>query len=255
MKSTLRMAAWCLKARVRGTASACASSAPNKWASLGRSYREILAYYYPGTAWDSPAADLSWQRLGGELDFTADDPAGAGSRRAGIGGASGEALTATYKWPVPTNIEIRVYPDLDTFRNATGEPGWVAAHTEGRRIHLQPVAVLRQQGRSRIDAVARTDARVCWNRRPASGFRLVSRRTGQLSGKRTRGRRRAHSFGPRFAPDRRPGPGPPRLCRRDRLGRESCAALWRRRCLDWVKRGVPAEVTKASTNQATTKSK
>jgi stage II sporulation protein D len=39
-----------------------------------------------------------------------------------------------------------VYPDVETFRNATGEPGWVAARTSGRRIHLQPAAVLRARG-------------------------------------------------------------------------------------------------------------
>jgi stage II sporulation protein D len=46
----------------------------------------------------------------------------------------------------PNGVEIRVYPDLDSFRNATGEPGWVAARTDGRRVHLQPAAVLRARG-------------------------------------------------------------------------------------------------------------
>jgi stage II sporulation protein D len=48
--------------------------------------------------------------------------------------------------PAPGTIEIRVYPDVETFRNATGEPGWVAAHTAGRRIDLQPAGVLRGKG-------------------------------------------------------------------------------------------------------------
>jgi stage II sporulation protein D len=43
-------------------------------------------------------------------------------------------------------VEIRLYPDLDSFRNITGEPGWVAARTDGRRVHLQPAAVLRSHG-------------------------------------------------------------------------------------------------------------
>jgi hypothetical protein len=34
----------------------------------------------------------------------------------------------------------RHYPTLDAFRNATGEPGWVAARTVGTRIDLQPAA-------------------------------------------------------------------------------------------------------------------
>ena len=46
---------------------------------------------------------------------------------------------------MPRDLEVRVYPDVETFRNATGEPGWVAAHTEGRRIHLQPAAILRSR--------------------------------------------------------------------------------------------------------------
>jgi stage II sporulation protein D len=46
----------------------------------------------------------------------------------------------------PAGVEIRLYPDLDSFRNVTGEPGWVAARTDGRRVHLQPVALLRSQG-------------------------------------------------------------------------------------------------------------
>src|ERR1039458_3256020 len=43
-------------------------------------------------------------------------------------------------WSAPLGIEVRVYPDTATFRNATGEPGWVAARTAGRRIHMQPGA-------------------------------------------------------------------------------------------------------------------
>ena len=45
----------------------------------------------------------------------------------------------------PVRVRLR-YPDLDTFRNATGEPGTVAGFTEGRRIHLQPTATLRAHG-------------------------------------------------------------------------------------------------------------
>jgi stage II sporulation protein D len=55
-------------------------------------------------------------------------------------------IAAQYAWTAPGGIEIRVYPDVETFRNATGEPGWVAARTSARRIHLQPAAVLRARG-------------------------------------------------------------------------------------------------------------
>ena len=36
-------------------------------------------------------------------------------------------------------IEVRVYPDAEGFRDATGEPGWVAAYAHGARIEMQPV--------------------------------------------------------------------------------------------------------------------
>src|ERR1035438_3601447 len=52
-------------------------------------------------------------------------------------------IAELYGWTAPGGVEIRVYPNVETFRNATGEPGWVAARTSGRRIHLQPAAVLR----------------------------------------------------------------------------------------------------------------
>jgi stage II sporulation protein D len=82
---------------------------------------------------------LSWQRLAGEsialLTIRPD--------RDGAVLASAERLVRTLSqrtgWPIPANIEIRVYPDVDTFRNATGEPGWVAGYTDGHRIHLQPL--------------------------------------------------------------------------------------------------------------------
>ena len=109
----------------------------------GRSYREILAFYYPGTAMGATARGIAWQRLGGDSIalFTAEPD------RDGAVLALAERLVAAVarrtQWPVPAGIEVRVYPTVDAFRNATGEPGWVAAHTDGRRIHLQPVTVLR----------------------------------------------------------------------------------------------------------------
>jgi len=50
------------------------------------------------------------------------------------------AVARRTQWPVPAGIEIRIYPSVDAFRDSTGEPGWVAAHTAGVRIDLQPPA-------------------------------------------------------------------------------------------------------------------
>ena len=109
----------------------------------GRSYREILAFYYPATAIGATARGFSWQRLGGEsITLYTTQPSQDGAVLA-LGQRLRGALERRTPWPAPSGIEIRVYPTVDAFRNATGEPGWVAAHTEGRRIHLQPAAVLR----------------------------------------------------------------------------------------------------------------
>ena len=42
--------------------------------------------------------------------------------------------------------KLKVYPTVAAFRDATGEPGWVAASTRGRTIRLQPTDVLRDAG-------------------------------------------------------------------------------------------------------------
>jgi stage II sporulation protein D len=108
--------------------------------SNGRSYHEILAFYYPGTAAGMTGRGISWQRLGGDsivLLTTHSDRDGAilalAERRL-------REAAARVSLPLPRDLEIRIYPDLDSFRNATGESGGVAGYTEGRHIHLQPAA-------------------------------------------------------------------------------------------------------------------
>lgn len=46
---------------------------------------------------------------------------------------------------VPT-VEVFIYETTGDFVGATGQPAWVAASTEGRRIGLQPLEVLRRRG-------------------------------------------------------------------------------------------------------------
>jgi stage II sporulation protein D len=109
----------------------------------GKSYREILAFYYPGTS--LRAGDLHWTRFSGQgvVLYTLLPDTDASLI------ASAEKLIEKWRerlpWPPPASVEIYAYPDLDTFRNATGEPGWVAARTSGNKIELQPVSVLRSR--------------------------------------------------------------------------------------------------------------
>ena len=112
----------------------------------GRSYREILAFYYPGTAVGLTARGLAWLRFGGESITVLATQADWGRAVLADSERLARALAERTRLALPASIEIRIYPDVDTFRNATGEPGWVAARTAGARIHLQPVSILRQRG-------------------------------------------------------------------------------------------------------------
>ena len=112
----------------------------------GSSYRQILEFYYQGTALGVAAQGFPWQSLAGErvtvittkpredqtLVPLADRLALAAEQRCGL------------RWTaVP---RLRVYPTVAAFRDGTGEPGWVAASARGSVIRLQPAPVLRSRG-------------------------------------------------------------------------------------------------------------
>lgn len=103
----------------------------------GRSYREILAYYFPGTEPGASARGFDWTRLSGDgITLFTTNP----DRDRPLLTVAQRALASDRQraaWPAPA-VELRVYPDLAAFRDATGEPGWVAAYTHGARIELQP---------------------------------------------------------------------------------------------------------------------
>lgn len=114
----------------------------DEMAAEGRSYRDILAFYYPGTTLGRTATGFPWTRLGGEgvAIFTTEP------ERDGSVLALAEAIKRDIEKQLPwrflhdRQVAVYIYPNLDAFRNATGEPGWVAARTRGTRIDLQPAA-------------------------------------------------------------------------------------------------------------------
>jgi len=114
--------------------------------AAGKSWRDILAFYYPGTAVGKTGRGWEWTRLGSEtvaLFTTQPDRDGA---LLAMAERHVREVAARTGWAAPQGIELRVYPDVESFRNATAEPGWVAAHTIGRRIELQPSPLLRARG-------------------------------------------------------------------------------------------------------------
>jgi stage II sporulation protein D len=112
----------------------------------GHSYREILAFYYPGTKLGVSAQGTAWQHLAGEdVELLTTQPerdrallaVAARYRR-----QSEQSTGLVYR----STPRLKVYATVAAFRNSTGEPGWVAASTRGRTIQLQPSDVLRQAG-------------------------------------------------------------------------------------------------------------
>jgi len=218
----------------------------------GRTYREILAFYYPGTVAGVTARGFSWRRLSGEsmvLMATRDED------RAVLAAAERieRGLIERTRWAAPRGIELRVYPDVDSFRNATGEPGWVAARTEGRTIQLQPAEVLRAKGtfertlRHEIAHVLMEEqggSLPVWFEEGLAAF---------LESGAGAGKARVPAEG-----DLR-GDDPARARRAYAEAQAEVGALVARygetAVFDWARRGLPAEVAKASASQAAAKSK
>lgn len=119
----------------------------------GKSYREILAFYYPGTNIGLTPRGLPWQWRGGEqVDLFSTDAAQDARLLAAAERARRRAQQATgLSWG--GRVQVRVYPTVEAFRNSTGEPGWVAAVTRGHTIRLQPAAMLERLGT--VDGILR----------------------------------------------------------------------------------------------------
>lgn len=112
----------------------------------GHSYREILAYYYPGTTLGINAQGLSWEKLPGEsVDVVTTDRNDAPILLPAAERALHFAMDRT-GWDFQKRPQVKVYPTLDVYRDSTGEPGWVAASTLGSVVRLQPVHMLQRTG-------------------------------------------------------------------------------------------------------------
>lgn len=108
----------------------------------GKTYREILSFYYPGTTVAQSARDLDWVQTGGErLDVLTTRP---DVDRAFVPRAERLLREAEERtgWLLATRPQLRVYPSVSVYRNATGEPGWVGASTRGRTVRIEPPEVL-----------------------------------------------------------------------------------------------------------------
>ena len=110
----------------------------------GHGYRAILAFYYPGTALGLNAQGLSWETLAGEsLDLVTTHREDAIILLPSAERALRFATQQT-GWNLSIRPQVKVYPTIAVYRDATGEPGWVAASTLGCIIRLQPIGTLQR---------------------------------------------------------------------------------------------------------------
>jgi stage II sporulation protein D len=115
-------------------------------ASEGKDAREILAFYFPGTAVRIASGDDGWQQMGaGPLTLRATHPFSSG-RKAALEQIWSEAQR---RFPPKRAVapEIVFSPTTEVFRQLTAQPGWDLAGTQGSAIVLQPDAVLHAHSR------------------------------------------------------------------------------------------------------------
>jgi stage II sporulation protein D len=221
----------------------------------GSSYRDILSFYYPGTIVGLTARGLSWGKLRGEiLSLETTQPE---IDRVALAEAdqSARRLTRRTGWAFPPDVVLRVYPNLDAYRDSTGEPGWVAGYTAGSRIHLQPVSVLQPKGvltssirHELLHVLVEAQAKPglpFWFREGIVEYLVSGPGTGE----------------PRIPPDVELRQTSDRnLASRAYASAQAQVGLLARRygegtVLTWVSRGLPADVAKASASQPATKNR
>ena len=123
-------------------------------ARQGKTYKEILSFYYPGTQVTASEKE-TWQKRSDErFDLISTDPEGDSSIFPVAERLLREAED-NVGWRVPFRIRLQMFSTLDDYRNTTGQPAWIAASTRGQTIRLQPLADLRR--RSILDPTLRRE--------------------------------------------------------------------------------------------------
>lgn len=110
-------------------------------AHTGKQYRDILAFYFPGTAVGITRADEGWKQSSyGGIHVTS---------VSALLPAQGKDIVDAWSFArahfplrqqlVPT---VTLAPTTEMFRQLTGQPGWDMASTSGTAIVLQPPAII-----------------------------------------------------------------------------------------------------------------
>ena len=103
-----------------------------KW---GHDYRRILDFYYPGTKVGRTATGIAWRSYHApkiDVEATQTPPLDVLERTLR---EAESRLGHRLRRPA----RVRIYPTVASFRDDTGEPGWVAASTVGGVVSIQPL--------------------------------------------------------------------------------------------------------------------
>jgi stage II sporulation protein D len=137
----------------------------------GKSYREILSFYYPGTEIGTQAPEMrmvgttgavgtattaendKWQKRSGERVELLSTQPDADAVLLPIAERILKEDEEAIGWKAGAGVRLQVYPTLDAYRDTTGQPGWVAASTRGKTIRMQPLMEL--QKRSIVESTLR----------------------------------------------------------------------------------------------------
>ena len=117
----------------------------DEMAARGHTYQQILEFYYSGTKLSVLANDVPWTKVRGHSATVFAVQREVAAQALATTEHEMDELRASYDLPQAA-LQIYVYPDEESYRNGTGEPGWVAAHTAGTKIETQPLAILQQHG-------------------------------------------------------------------------------------------------------------
>jgi stage II sporulation protein D (peptidoglycan lytic transglycosylase) len=110
----------------------------------GKSYREILTFYYPGTQLGQ-LVSAEWQKRSSERIELLSTQANDDARILPIAERILKEDEEAIGWKASAVVRLQIYPTMDAYRDTAGEPGWVAASTRGHTIRLQPLAELEKR--------------------------------------------------------------------------------------------------------------
>lgn len=117
----------------------------HEMAAYGRSYGDILRFYFPGAVTGISSTDHGWQRVAG-TGWTLLS-AGSPGELLAQGNAAWQKARALLGEPGRfEGLVVQQLPSTELFRQTTGQPGWMLASTRGSTVWLQPRAVVNAQG-------------------------------------------------------------------------------------------------------------